>query len=78
MKTATLLIIFSTCFMLVQSYDYYVFAVEWAGSVCATKSCAAAYIQGIDPTFMNMHGLWPSSFSGKDPENCPGPAWDPS
>jgi len=58
------------------AYDYYTFAAEWAGSVCATDTCSDA--TGISKTYLNLHGLWPSVYSGTQPSNCPGPAWDPS
>jgi len=60
------------------TYDYYVFAIEWAGSLCATQDCSSSDDAGISTTNMNIHGLWPSVSSGTQPADCPGPAWNPA
>jgi len=43
-----------------KDFDFYVFASEWAGSVCTTNSCTSAYDEGVVHDFWNIHGLWPS------------------
>jgi ribonuclease T2 len=41
-----------------QSFDFYVFACEWAGSVCESENCSDD--EGVSTEFWNIHGLWPS------------------
>lgn len=58
-------------------YDYYVFATEWAGTVCRNTACSET--KGIDPNFFNIHGLWPSQHSSTyEPSNCHGPSFSDS
>jgi ribonuclease T2 len=55
-------------------YDYYVFATEWAGTVCRHQKCTQA--SGIDPNFFNIHGLWPSQHGQfNKPSDCDGPSF---
>jgi len=49
----------------VNSYDYYVLALEWAGSLCETEDCSNTYAAGLNYTFFNIHGMWPSVFEGE-------------
>jgi len=63
---------------LASAYDYYTFAIEWAGSICDTEQCSSSYDQGLNTKNLNIHGLWPSVYSGTQPSNCPGPTWNPS
>jgi len=39
-------------------FSFYVYASEWAGSVCKTNDCNQD--EGVSTTFWNIHGLWPS------------------
>lgn len=39
-------------------YDHYVFAIQWAKSICSTKRCP--YNTNLGQVF-NLHGLWPST-----------------
>ena len=39
-------------------FEFYVFACEWAGSVCETENCSDD--EGASTQFWNIHGLWPS------------------
>jgi len=48
-------------------YSYYVFATEWAGSVCTLSTCFDNYIEQINPQFFNIHGLWPSIGPNQNP-----------
>lgn len=59
------------------NYDYYIFASEWAGSVCDDQNCTEA--TNIDTKTFNIHGLWPSRFdSTTEPEDCDGPEFSTS
>jgi len=55
--------------MLDSQYSFYVFASEWAGSVCSYYDCLENYLQQIDPQFFNIHGLWPTLHNGASPDN---------
>ena len=52
-----------------QKYDHYVFAVQWANSICALKKCPYNTNLG---NFFNIHGLWPNSMnpSSKKIQDC--------
>jgi len=73
----TVAVLFASAFA-TSSYTYYVFACEWAGSLCATQDCTNTYDAGLNVQNMNIHGLWPSVTSGTQPTNCNGAAWNPS
>jgi ribonuclease T2 len=55
-------------------YTYYVFASEWAGSICQENSCTYT---NIPTNWFNIHGLWPTNAAGTGPENCTGPIFNP-
>ena len=44
--------------------DYYVFASIWAGTNCYYRTCYANQTLLLDPTFFNIHGLWPNYWQG--------------
>jgi len=52
------------------SYNYYVFASEWVGSVCLYNDCIDEYVAQVNPQFFNIHGLWPQTKEGDDPSGC--------
>jgi len=59
------------------TYDYYVFASEWAGSVCTQFACTQA--SGISSTWFNIHGLWPSQNANPLlPANCTNEPFNPA
>jgi ribonuclease I len=47
------------------SYDRYIFATEWPGTVCLFNKCMTK----INGSHFNIHGLWPST-AGDSPQNC--------
>ena len=49
------------------TYSYYVYASEWAGSVCKHNDCLDSYLKQIDNKFWNIHGLWPTTPGGDSP-----------
>ena len=49
------------------TYSYYVYASEWAGSVCKSNDCLDSYLKQIDNKFWNIHGLWPTTPGGDSP-----------
>jgi len=60
-----------------KDFNFYVFASEWAGSVCHTNACDKADDQGVKLDFWNIHGLWPSD--GKmDVNYCSDEKFNPS
>jgi ribonuclease I len=73
------LILLLACIGIVASssnYEYYVFAVEWAGTVCNFENCNAT---GLATNWFNIHGLWPSDLSNSSaPAYCTGISWDAS
>jgi ribonuclease I len=50
-----------------KSYDYYMFATEWQGTVCMFKDCTEAT---TSPDVFNLHGLWPNAENGRHPFSC--------
>jgi Ribonuclease I len=50
-------------------YDYYVFASIWAGTNCYMQPCYENQTASLNPTFVNIHGLWPNYFNGY-PQYC--------
>lgn len=56
-------------------FKFYVFACEWAGSVCDTQNCDQD--QGASADFWNIHGLWPSDGS-ETLAYCTDEKFDPS
>ncbi|MDE3195027.1 MAG: ribonuclease T2 [Acidobacteriota bacterium] len=57
------------------SFDYYLLSLSWSPNFCADPSKAAANPRecatGKNITFA-VHGLWPESNDGANPENCAG------
>ena len=47
-----------------QSYDSYVFALEWTNGYCQINTCTSN-VDELEPNIFNIHGLWPSLKSGK-------------
>ena len=47
-----------------QTYDSYVFALEWTNGYCLVNKCNSD-IYKLEPNIFNIHGLWPSLKSGK-------------
>jgi len=56
-------------------FSFYVFACEWAGSVCQTNDCNQD--EGVSTAFWNIHGLWPSDGS-MGPNYCTEEKFDAS
>ena len=52
-----------------QSYDSYVFALEWTNGYCQINSCTSN-IDELEPNIFNIHGLWPNLKSGKMLNPC--------
>jgi ribonuclease T2 len=56
------------------AFDYYVLSLSWAPSYCekpnAAKQSPEECAVGNHIGFI-VHGLWPESNSGQNPENCP-------
>lgn len=56
-------------FLLIQqilSYDFNAFVIEWKPSICKTTSC----VSGYESTAFNIHGMWPTNWSGTNPAFC--------
>lgn len=56
-------------------FTFYIFASEWAGTVCQQQTCI--YDQGAVSNFWNILGLWPSD-GKQDVIYCPGPKYYPN
>ena len=52
-----------------QTYDSYVFALEWTNGYCKINKCNSE-IDKLEPNIFNIHGLWPSLKSGKMLNPC--------
>ena len=50
------------------TYDYNLFSSEWPGSVCKLHSCVD-YVYPA-PNWFNIHGYWPSTYTGTYPSYC--------
>lgn len=62
-----------------QRFDYYLFTLSWSPEFCHenpsnhTPECKT----GANGGFV-VHGLWPDSNNGKNPQNCAGDPFDPT
>jgi len=71
----TLLSVFFVYSHATTTFSFYVFACEWAGSVCKENSCGDD--KGASTNFWNVHGLWPSDGS-EDLNYCTDEKFDPT
>lgn len=58
-----------TIFLLIASvfsYDYNGLMLEWKPTVCKTTTCVSGYLS----TDFNIHGMWPTDWSGSYPQFC--------
>ena len=65
-------VVISICHLTVKGqstkdYDYYAFALEWAGTVCKFKNCVEDHSAAAT---WNLHGLWPNANNGQHPFMC--------
>jgi ribonuclease T2 len=58
-------------------FDYYLLSLSWSPDYCATHPTAQE-CGGVKKFAFIAHGLWPEQNNGGYPENCGGPAFDPS
>ena len=49
------------------NYEIYIFAAEYAGSVCIHMNCSVNFVK---KRHFNMHGLWPEFRNGSWPQFC--------
>ncbi len=62
------------------NFDYYGFTLSWSPGFCETGGAAKQPTQcapGAGAGFV-VHGLWPNSASGPNPEDCDGGAYVPA
>jgi ribonuclease T2 len=62
------------------NFDYYVFTLSWSPGFCETGGAAKQPTQcapGAGAGFV-VHGLWPNSAAGPNPEDCDGGAYVPA
>ncbi len=62
------------------NFDYYVFTLSWSPGFCETGGAAKQPTQcapGAGAGFV-VHGLWPNSAAGPNPEDCDGGAHVPA
>ena len=52
-----------------QSYDSYVFALQWPNGVCSSSNCQPK-VQSLEANILTIHGLWPSMINGKLLRDC--------
>ena len=52
-----------------ESYDSYVFALQWGNCYCRVNNCESQ-LNNIENNIMTIHGLWPSLKSGKLLKSC--------
>jgi len=52
------------------TYDFYVFASFWVGTICTLSSCLANQTALASPSFFSIHGLWPDYNDGSYPSYC--------
>jgi len=60
------------------TFDYYILSLSWSPQHCAETHDPSPECTGTQPFGFVVHGLWPNSSKGKNPTDCPGPAFDPS
>ena len=73
----SIVLVFSSSFLLKEfkspwdDYDIYVFALQWAATLCKSKGTKCyEKLKVIPPHHMTIHGLWPSYSSGKSIADC--------
>ncbi|KAF9591914.1 hypothetical protein IFM89_010272 [Coptis chinensis] len=60
------------------SFDYYIFALQWGVSVCNAAGTHCLRKDRGQPKF-TIHGLWPSKLKGRHPSECnPSNVFDPT
>jgi len=60
------------------AFDYYILSLSWSPQHCAETHDPSTECTGATHYGFVVHGLWPNANNGKNPENCPGPPYDPS
>ena len=52
-----------------QSYDSYVFALQWPNGICSIYNCQNK-LDRIEKNTLTIHGLWPTLINGKQLRDC--------
>ncbi len=61
-----------------ESFDYYVLTLSWSPGFCETDGAAKQPGQCAPGAGFVVHGLWPNSATGPNPEDCDGGAYVPA
>ena len=52
-----------------QSYDSYVFALQWPNGICSSSSCPSS-VQSLEKNIFIIHGLSPTLINGQQLRDC--------